>query len=142
MTEIVSRTLEDTAQIAAMLAKKVNPGCVVALVGQMGAGKTAFSKAFAKALGINQTVNSPTFNILNTYDDGRIPMYHFDAYRIEESEEMYEIGFEEYIYGNGVCVIEWADVIKDILPRNYILVKIDVFGENKRIITIEEKNGL
>lgn len=141
MKEYISNSIEDTQFIANEIASNIQSGDVVALIGPMGAGKTAFSKAFAKALGIMSVVNSPTFTIMNIYDDGRIPMYHFDAYRIEEPEEMDEIGFEEYLYGSGVCVIEWADIIRDILPLDYILVKIDVLGENTRKIVVEDVHG-
>lgn len=141
MREVISKSLEDTKKLAIELANKAKPKDVIALIGEMGAGKTAFSKAFAKGLDIKSNVNSPTFTILNVYEDGRIPMYHFDAYRIEEPEEMEEIGFEEYIYADGVTLIEWADIIKDILPLNYLLVKIEMLGENERKITVEEING-
>lgn len=141
MREVISKSLEDTKELAKELANKAKPKDVIALIGEMGAGKTAFSKAFAKGLNIQSTVNSPTFTILNIYEDGRLPMYHFDAYRIEEPEEMEEIGFEEYIYGDGVTLIEWADIIKDILPSSYLLVKIETLSENERRITLEEING-
>lgn len=136
-TEFVSKSPEDTARFAEKLAKEVSPGDVFAFFAPMGAGKTTFSKAFAKALGVKETVNSPTFTILNIYEGGRLPLYHFDAYRIEEPEEMEEIGFEEYIFGEGICLIEWAEIIKDILPLHYFLVKIEVLSENERRIIVE-----
>lgn len=142
MIEYISKSISDTNAIAKELAQNAKPGDVIALVGEMGAGKTHFSKAFAKELGITSTVNSPTFTIMNSYEEGRIPLYHFDAYRIEDPDEMTEIGFEEFIYGHGVCVIEWADIIKDILPTSFLLVKIETLGENERKIKIEEVNGL
>lgn len=142
MIEYISKSISDTNAIAKELAQNAKPGDVIALVGEMGAGKTHFSKAFAKELGITSTVNSPTFTIMNSYEEGRIPLYHFDAYRIEDPDEMTEIGFEEFIYGQGVCVIEWADIIKDILPTSFLLVKIETLGENERKIKIEEVNGL
>lgn len=134
-----SLSIEDTRDIAAMLADSAGPGDVIALMGPMGAGKTAFSKAFAKALGVSSTVNSPTFTLLNIYDEGRITMYHFDCYRIEDPDEIYAIGFDDYIYGEGVCVIEWAELIKDILPLDSILVKIEVLPEGRRIFTIDDR---
>lgn len=136
-TEFVSKSPEDTAGFALKLAKEAHPGDVFAFFAPMGAGKTTFSKAFAKGLGITETVNSPTFTILNIYEGGRLPLYHFDAYRIEEPEEMEEIGFEEYIYGEGICLIEWAEIIKDTLPLHYFLVKIEVLSENERRIIVE-----
>lgn len=136
MTEYISDSPDKTREIAINLAKNAVKGDVFALIGQMGAGKTAFSKAFAAGLGVKGTVNSPTFTILNVYEDGRLPMYHFDAYRIEDPDEMREIGFEEYLYGDGVCVIEWADIVEDILPMKYILVKIDVLSDIERRIQV------
>lgn len=135
--EFISKSPEDTKRFAIELAKEVTSGDVLAFFAPMGAGKTTFSKAFAKGLGITETVNSPTFTILNVYEGGRLPLYHFDAYRIEEPEEMEEIGFEEYIFGEGICLIEWAEIIKDILPLHYFLVKIEVLSENERRITVE-----
>lgn len=135
--EFISKSFKDTEEIARELAKEATSGDVFAFFAPMGAGKTTFSKAFALGLGIAETVNSPTFTILNIYEGGRLPLYHFDAYRIEEPEEMEEIGFEEYIYGEGICLIEWAEIIKDILPLHYILVKIEVLSENERRIRIE-----
>ena len=100
-------------------------GHVYALVGDLGVGKTVFTKGFAEGLGIEEAVNSPTFTILQIYDEGRIPLYHFDVYRIEEPEEMEEIGFDEYIEGDGVCLIEWAGRIADLLPDNTIVIRIE-----------------
>lgn len=136
--EIISNSLQDTDNLAKSLAKKASPGAVFALTGDLGAGKTAFSKAFAKALGITAPVSSPTFTILNIYEEGRLPLYHFDCYRIEDPDEMQEIGFEEFIYGKGICLIEWADIIKDSLPLEAVWIKIEVLSENSRRIIIED----
>lgn len=136
-TEYISKSLKDTEDFAQKLAKEADSKDVFAFFAPMGAGKTTFSKAFAKGLGITETINSPTFTILNIYEGGKFPLYHFDAYRIEEPDEMEEIGFEEYIYGEGICLIEWAEIIKDILPLHYFLVKIEVLSENERRIIVE-----
>lgn len=136
MREYISKSLEDTDRIAKELASEAEPGTVIAFDAPMGAGKTTFSKAFAKGLGITETVNSPTFTILNIYEGGRLPLYHFDAYRIEDPEEMEEIGFDEYLFGQGVCLIEWAEIIKELLPTHIILVKIEVLSENERHVVI------
>lgn len=141
MMEFVSNSLEDTQEFAKKLAKKVKPKDVIALTGDLGAGKTAFTKAFAKELGVKSTVCSPTFTIFNIYDDGRIPLFHFDAYRLSGPDEMEQIGFDEFVYGDGVCVIEWADIVKDILPLDYISVKIEMLGENQRKFILEEVHG-
>ena len=116
---------EETLEVGKELGKASVAGQVYALVGDLGVGKTVFTKGFAEGLGIEEAVNSPTFTILQIYDEGRIPLYHFDVYRIEEPEEMEEIGFEEYIEGDGVCLIEWAGRIADILPENIIVIRIE-----------------
>ena len=134
-----SNSPEDTAIFAKVVAKYIPPSTVIALNGSMGAGKTAFAKFFAEGLGIKSAVSSPTFTIMNIYQGGRLTMYHFDAYRIENSDEMLEIGFEEFLYGDGVCIVEWAELIKDILPSQHISIKIDVLCENQRLISIKEE---
>lgn len=115
---------EDTFEIARQLGEKAVAGDVFCLIGDLGVGKTLFSQGFATGLGIQESVNSPTFTIVQEYDEGRQPFYHFDVYRIEESEEMEEVGFADMIYGEGVCLIEWANLIEDILPEHYTRVTI------------------
>ena len=119
-----SYTPKDTFRIAYEMGRQIKPGEVICLNGDLGTGKTLFSQGFAKGLGIEDRVNSPTFTIVQQYDEGRMPLYHFDVYRIEDSEEMDEIGFADMIYGDGVCLIEWAERINDILPERYISVTI------------------
>ncbi|MEE1040267.1 MAG: tRNA (adenosine(37)-N6)-threonylcarbamoyltransferase complex ATPase subunit type 1 TsaE [Lachnospiraceae bacterium] len=116
---------EETLEIGKSLGENAAPGEVYALIGDLGAGKTVFTKGFAQGLGIEEPVNSPTFTILQIYEEGRIPLYHFDVYRIEEPEEMEEVGFDEYIDGDGVCLIEWAGRIGDLLPPEVIVVRIE-----------------
>lgn len=111
-----SNSEKETENIAKAFAKTLRRGDVVCINGDLGAGKTAFTAGIAKGLGINDIVSSPTFTIVNCYE-GNIPLYHFDVYRIGDSDEMYDIGFEEYISGDGIAVIEWADIIADILPK-------------------------
>ena len=118
MKHFESNSAEDTYNIGKELGEKAEAGQVFALDGDLGTGKTVFTKGFAEGLGIKEPVNSPTFTILQIYEDGRLPLYHFDVYRIEEPEEMDEVGFDDYIYGSGVCMIEWADQIREILPEN------------------------
>ena len=120
-----SRSPEDTLRLGIELAQKAQPGDVIALAGDLGAGKTVFTKGFAEGLGIEEPVNSPTFTILQIYEEGRIPLYHFDVYRIEDAEEMEEVGLDEYLEGNGVCLIEWAGRIADLLPAGTIIVRIE-----------------
>ena len=106
---------EETLEVGKELGKASVAGQVYALVGDLGVGKTVFTKGFAEGLGIEEAVNSPTFTILQIYTEGRLALYHFDVYRIGDSEEMFEIGWEDYVYGDGVCLIEWADLIPDLI---------------------------
>ncbi len=109
---------EETFEAGEKLGEQAQAGDVFALLGDLGVGKTVFTQGFARGLGIDGPVNSPTFTILQIYEEGRLPLYHFDVYRIGDPEEMDEIGFEEYTEGNGVCLIEWANLIEEILPPN------------------------
>ena len=115
---------EDTFRIAEELGKNAKPGDIICLIGDLGVGKTLFSQGFATGIGIKESVNSPTFTIVQEYDEGRLPLYHFDVYRIEDSEEMEEVGFTDMIYGDGVSLIEWANLIEDILPEQYTKITI------------------
>lgn len=116
---------EETMRTGRMLGEAAAPGQVYALVGDLGVGKTVFTKGFAEGMGIEEPVSSPTFTILQIYEEGRLPLYHFDVYRIEEPEEMEEIGLDEYIDGEGVCLIEWAGRIEELLPEDVIVVFIE-----------------
>ena len=115
---------EDTKALAMMTAKEAKKGDIICLDGDLGAGKTVFAKGFAEGLGIREPVTSPTFNILKEYKGGRLPLYHFDVYRIEDPDEMYAIGFEDYFYGDGICLIEWSELIEELIPEEAIRVKI------------------
>ncbi len=136
-----TRSAAETFEFARELGEKAKAGDVYCLTGDLGTGKTVFAQGFAAGVGVTDTVNSPTFTIVQVYEDGRIPFYHFDVYRIGDSEEMFEIGFEEYVYGTGVCLIEWAELIEDILPHEYkrVLIEKDLTrGVDHRRITIED----
>ncbi|MCG8499487.1 MAG: tRNA (adenosine(37)-N6)-threonylcarbamoyltransferase complex ATPase subunit type 1 TsaE [Firmicutes bacterium] len=142
-TRIMSESSEQTEKIAYDMAAFLEPGDVVCLGGDLGAGKTVFAKGLMKALGVEGYVTSPTFTIVNEYS-GKYPIYHFDVYRINDVDEMFEIGFEEYIYGEGISIIEWADNIREILPpsRLRIDIKKDLQkGENYREIEIRKVGG-
>lgn len=136
-----SNSPKETENIAKAFAKKLEKGDVLCLSGDLGTGKTAFVQGLAKGLGITDYINSPTFTIVNCYE-GRLPVYHFDVYRIADVEEMYEIGYEEYVYGDGVSVIEWPEMIAEILPEKRYDIKIvknlDIH-ENFREITVEKR---
>lgn len=136
---------EETERIGIQIAKQAQTGSVYALAGDLGAGKTAFTQGIAKGLGITEAVCSPTFTLVQIYEEGTMPLYHFDVYRITDIEEMYEIGFEDYFYGNGLTVIEWAELVEEVLPPVYQQVKIEKDlekGFDFRRITIEEINKM
>ena len=119
---------------------RVKPGSIYALYGDLGVGKTVFTKGLAEGLGIKEDVNSPTFTILQIYEDGRIPLYHFDVYRIGDPEEMEEIGYEDYFFGQGVCLVEWANLIDELMPKETVSITIEKNPEkgfDYRRITIE-----
>lgn len=120
----LSNKPEETFEFGKKLGMEASSGDVFTLIGDLGVGKTVFTQGFATGLGISDNVNSPTFTILQVYDEGRLPLYHFDVYRIGDVTEMDEIGFDEYVYGDGVSLIEWANLIEDILPEKYTKVEI------------------
>ena len=135
-----SNSYEDTQKIAAEIADTLKGGEFIAMYGDLGAGKTAFVQGLAKSLGITSHITSPTFTIVNEYN-GRLPLYHFDVYRIADPDEMYEIGYEEYVDSDGVCVVEWAELIEDLFPPKYFKVTIlkdEEKGFDYRKIIFEE----
>jgi len=138
---IDSNSARETLELGKKMGEQAVPGTVYTLTGELGTGKTVFTQGFAEGLGISEPVSSPTFTILQEYDSGRLPFYHFDVYRISDVEEMEEIGYEDYIYGEGVCLIEWADLIEELLPgqRCRIVIEKDLEkGFDYRRITVEE----
>ena len=120
----LTHSFEETFRLAEHIAKDSKAGEVYTLNGELGAGKTVFAQGFAVGLGIQEPVNSPTFTIMNVYDSGRLPLYHFDLYRLQEEEELYELGMEEYLYGSGVCLIEWASLFPNAFPMPHVNVNI------------------
>lgn len=131
---------EDTFRLGMELGERAAEGEVYCLTGDLGTGKTVFTQGFARGLGISDTVSSPTFTIVQQYGQGRLPFYHFDVYRIGDVEEMEEIGYEDFFYGSGVCMIEWAELIEDILPPERLEITIEKNlekGFDFRTITIE-----
>ena len=119
---------KETYEIGFSMGKKAKSGQVIILTGDLGVGKTIFTKGFAKGLGIHENISSPTFTIVQVYEEGRLPFYHFDVYRIGNVDEMDEIGFEDYIYSEGVSLIEWGELINDVLPQHYkrIIIEKDI----------------
>ena len=140
MTSRISRSIDETVALGAQLAKKLRRGDIVALIGDLGAGKTVFTKGIAKGLGVKNVryVNSPTFVIIKEHK-GKVPLYHLDLYRLDHSSVIDAENFEEYFYGRGVTVIEWADKIRRLLPKKYVEVRLSVAGELKRKITIRRR---
>lgn len=133
---------EDTFAIGKMMGEKARQGQIICLDGELGTGKTVFTQGFAQGLGIEEQVNSPTFTIIQIYEEGRLPLYHFDVYRIGDPEEMDELGYEEYFYGEGVCLIEWASLIEELIPQSAVKVTLEKDMEKgydyRRIITVSE----
>ena len=137
---IETRSPEETFQLGEKLGREAKPGQIYTLNGDLGTGKTVFTQGFAAGLGITEPVNSPTFTIVQIYEEGRMPFYHFDVYRIGDVEEMDEIGYEDCFYGEGVCLIEWAELIEEILPDDRISITIEKNleqGFDYRRITVE-----
>lgn len=135
-----TRSEKETFELGKKLGGKAEAGQIFCLDGELGVGKTVFTQGFAKGLDIEESVNSPTFTIVQVYDEGRIPLYHFDVYRIGEPEEMYEIGYEEYFFGEGVSLIEWSKLIDELIPKEAIQVTIEKNlekGLDYRKITVE-----
>lgn len=126
MSEKIIESLceRDTFEAGMKFGQSCNPGDIVLLDGELGVGKTVFTKGFGKGLGIDETISSPTFTIMQIYESGRLPLYHFDVYRIADVEEMDEIGYEDCFFGQGVCLIEWAKLIEDIIPEKCIRINI------------------
>ena len=136
--ELLSHSPEDTEDIGARLAEQLEPGAVVAFTGDLGAGKTAFTRGLARGLGIPDRITSPTFTIVNEYEGGRLPLFHFDMYRLGSADELFDIGWEDYLRRGGVCAVEWSENIADALEEDAVRVDIRR-GErdDQRRITIE-----
>ena len=131
---------EETEKLGEQIGREAKPGEVYTLIGDLGVGKTVFTQGIAKGLEITEPICSPTFTIVQEYEEGRMPFYHFDVYRIGDIEEMEEIGYDDYFFGEGICLIEWAELIKEILPENRISITIEKDlsrGFDYRRITIE-----
>lgn len=129
-----SYSLQDTEQLAAEIAAASAAGMVIGLDGDLGAGKTAFSQAYARHLGVEGIVNSPTFTIIKEYE-GRLPLYHMDVYRIS-LQEADELGLDEYFYGQGVCLVEWSSIITDLMPPRHLHIYMETAGPEERLITV------
>lgn len=137
---VETRSPEETFDLGEKIGRTALPGQIYTLTGDLGVGKTVLTQGVAAGLGIREAVSSPTFTIVQVYEEGRLPFYHFDVYRIGDIEEMEEIGYDDYFFGNGVCLIEWAELIADILPEEHVSIKIEKDlsqGFDYRRITVE-----
>ena len=143
MTEVIESLREqDTYDLGKKLGEHCKPGDIILLNGDLGVGKTVFTKGFGKGLGIEEPISSPTFTIMQIYEQGRLPLYHFDVYRIADPEEMDEIGYEDYFFGKGVCLIEWASLIEELIPEHVTEIQIEKVlekGFDYRKITIVKR---
>lgn len=136
--EYVSNSPVETEDLGAALAERLKPGTVVAFSGDLGAGKTAFVRGMARGLGISERVTSPTFTIVNEYEGGRLPLFHFDMYRLGSSDELFDIGWEDYLVRGGVCAVEWSENVSDAMEGDCIRVDIRRGAhDNQRLITIK-----
>ncbi len=135
--EYVSNSPSETEALGESLARRLSPGAVVAFTGDLGAGKTAFTRGLARGLGISEPVTSPTFTIVNEYEGGRLPLFHFDMYRLGSSDELFDIGWEDYLRRGGVCAVEWSEIVDDALEGDAIRVDIRRGADDgQRVITI------
>lgn len=134
----VTNSPAETEALGQRLAERLQPGDVIAYTGDLGAGKTAFTRGLARGLGITERITSPTFTIVNEYQGGRLPLFHFDMYRLSSSDELYDIGWEDYLARGGVCAVEWSEIVSDALEENE-LIRVDIkneCGNDDRTITV------
>ena len=134
----VTNSASETRALGEQLASGLRPGDTVILEGELGAGKSELARGIARGLGVTETVTSPSFTILNVYESGRCPLYHFDWYRLESEEELYELGMDEYLGGDGIAVVEWAERCPDAVPEDCIRIRLEATGEETRWITVND----
>lgn len=138
---LISTSVAQTQAIGAALSKQLEPNDVLILLGDMGAGKSEFTRGLARGLGVTGYVTSPTFTIMQLHDTGRLPLYHFDWYRLESAEELYELSMDEYLQNGGVAVIEWPSRAEEVLPESYLEVALEPLGDDERRITFTPAGG-
>jgi tRNA threonylcarbamoyladenosine biosynthesis protein TsaE len=134
---MMTNSAAETRELGMRLAEKLQAGDVILLEGELGAGKSELARGIAKGLGVTETVTSPSFTILNVYESGRIPLYHFDWYRLESAEELFELGMDEYLGGDGIALVEWPERCPEAVPEDYLRIRITAEGENRRKLTAE-----
>ena len=135
---MITKSAAETRALGEKLAGRLQPGDVLLLEGDLGAGKSELTRGIARGLGVAETVTSPSFTILNVYESGRCPLYHFDWYRLESSEELYELGMDEYLGGDGIAVVEWPGRCPDAVPEGAVRIRMTAAGENERMIESDE----
>lgn len=133
MIKIITKTPQELEYLGNRMAQLMQPGDFIALDGDLGAGKTLMTQGMAQGLGVMEAINSPTFTIIHEYESGRLPLYHMDVYRLKHPDEMYDLGYEEYFYGEGVTVVEWAQMIEELLPDEYLGIEIAVTIEGREL---------
>ena len=133
MIKIITKTPQELAYLGGRMAQLLQPGDFLALDGDLGAGKTLFTQGLAQGLEVAEEISSPTFTIIHEYESGGLPLYHMDVYRIKHPEEMYDLGYEEYFYGNGITVVEWAQLIAELLPEEYLGIEIAIAPEGREL---------
>ena len=133
---IITKSTAETRGLGEKIAACLQPGDVLLLEGDLGAGKSELTRGIARGLGVTETVTSPSFTILNVYESGRCPLYHFDWYRLEDAGELYELGMDEYLGGDGIAVVEWPGQCPDAIPENAMRIRLEAAGENERKIDI------
>lgn len=134
---MMTNSAAETRELGMRLAEKLQAGDVILLEGELGAGKSELARGIAKGLGVTETVTSPSFTILNVYESGRIPLYHFDWYRLESAEELFELGMDEYLGGDGIALVEWPERCPEAVPEDYLRIRITAEDENRRKLTAE-----
>lgn len=139
--KFLTKSPEETTELGRIIGSRLKKSDIISLNGDLGAGKTHLTKGLAEGLGIDEYITSPTFTIVNEYE-GRLPLYHFDVYRIDDIQEMYEIGFDEYLFGEGVCIVEWGEIVRELLPSNTIHININILEDDTREIIVENKGSL
>lgn len=135
--EYITHSPAETEELGCRLGRTLGPGAVVAYFGGLGMGKTAFTRGLARGLGCRGRVTSPTFTIVNEYEGGRLPLFHFDMYRLGSADDLFDIGWEDYLSRGGICAVEWSENVADALPEDTIRVRIDRLGDRERRITVE-----
>jgi hydrolase, P-loop family len=141
MTKIYSESEEQTELFAQKIAGKLMPGAILILNGEMGSGKSVFARGIIHGLGYSGTVTSPTFTLMNAYEGGLLPVYHFDLYRLNTPEQLYDIGYDEFLYGSGISLIEWAQRMENLYPEQHIAISIEKTGIFTRTITVQDGSG-